>query len=175
MEKAFLISKNHFDVEEVNYKQLKKFTNNIILEHINDSGSDLFYFKRSLFELSRLDYNIGILLNTNNILSEKQLIKNLLWNIKGFKINLGIWIKGDFKTSIYDTLRTEFKNNFIVGLVDNNKNTDIPRWGVDGDIEEINSITLDFIRHPITELYLNTDYKTIYDENKLIPIPSTYY
>lgn len=174
MEKAFLITKNHFDVEEVNYKQLKDFTNNIILEHINDSGSDLFYFKRSLFELDRLNYNVGILLNTDNILSEEQLIKNLLWNIKGFKINLGIWIKGEFKTSIYDVLRTKFINNFIVGLVNNSDTNNIPRWGINGDIEEVSTTIIDFIRYPIKELYLNTDYKTIYDENKLKPIPSNY-
>ena len=173
-EGAYLISKIHFDVEEVNYPQLKEYTNNVILEHVNESGSDLFYFKRSLLELNRLNYNIGILLDTNNILSTKQLIKNLVWNMKGFKINLGIWVKGPLKEPIYDTLKKEFRNNFIVGLVSDEDTNGIPRWGINGDIEECDNISLDFIRHPIRGLSLNTDYKTIYEENNLRPIVSTY-
>ena len=160
MEKAFLISKIHFDVEEVNYPQLKEYTNNVILEHVNESGSDLFYFKRSLLELNRLNYNIGILLNTDDILSTDQLIKNLVWNMKGFKINLGIWVKGSLKETVADILRKEFKNNFIVGIVTDEDTDNIPRWGINGDIEEINNISL--------------DYKTIYEENNLRPIVSTY-
>lgn len=169
---AYLIKKEHFDVEEVNYPELKKYTNNIILEHINQSGSDLYYFKRSLYELRRLDYNIGILLNTDNILSQKQLIKNLIWNLKGFKINLGIWITGVLKESVYNELKDEFSNNFILGLVSEEYTSNfIPRWGNKGDIEELESIKINFIRKPILKLSLNTDYKTIYEENDLKYIP----
>ena len=174
MEKGFLITKNHFDIEEVNYPQLKKFTNNVILEHINNSGSELFYFKRSLYELDRLGYNIGILLNTDNILSEEQLLNNLIWNIRGFKINLGIWIKGTCTEDFYNILKNDYQNNFISGIISDNDYINAPRWGINGDIEEIGSINLDFIRCPIIELSLNTDYRTIYDENKLKPLPSTY-
>lgn len=174
MEKALLINKNHFDVREVNFKQLKDYTNNIILEHVNNSGSVYYYFKRSLFTTDLFDYNVGILLNTDNILSEKQLINNLVWNIKGFDIKLGIWIKGSFKESVYNALRDEFKNNFILGLVDDKNTNNIPRWGIKGDIEENKSINIDFIENPVTELILNTDYKKIYEENKLTPIPSSY-
>ena len=174
MEKAYLISKNHFDVQEVNYQQLKDYTNNIILEHVNVSGSEYFYFKRSLFELDRLDFNVGILLDSSNILSEDQIINNLLWNIKGFDIKLGIWIKGPLKESIYDKLHKEFSNNFIVGMVSENDKISSPRWGTMGDIEELENISLDFIKDPITEIALNVDYKTIYEKNNLKPIPSTY-
>lgn len=175
MKEAFLITKNHFDIQEVNYVQLKEYTDSIFLEHVNQSGSDLYYFKRSLYELDRLNYNIGIVLDTNNILSEKQLIKNLIWNIRGFKINLGIWIKGPLKESIYNNLKTEFSHNFILGLVEDETTDEyIPRWGDMGDVEEVEPIKLDFIKDDIIKVSLNTDFKTIYEENNLIPIRSTY-
>lgn len=174
MKKAFLISKNHFDIQEVNYPQLQEFTNNVFLEHVNQSGSDLYYFKRSLYELDRLNYNIGIVLDTTNILSEDQIINNLIWNIRGFKINLGVWIKGPLKESIYEKLKVEFSYNFILGLISDDDNITSPRWGIMGDIETLNPIKLDFIKDEIIEVSLNTDYKTIYEENGLSPIRSTY-
>lgn len=167
MEKAILVNKTHFRIKEVNYSNLKKYYNNIILEYTDEIDNK--YFRRSLFELSRLDFNIGIILSLSNIE-----LKSFINDIKGFDIKLGIWIYGSNKISYFNQLSKDYHDNFITGVVSNPYISNIPRWGDKGDIETTKFVYLDFIDGPISELEIHTDYKTIYEENNLKPIPSTY-
>ena len=57
MKSAFLLEKKHFEVEEVNFFNLKIYSKNVILEY-TDTDND--YFRRSLFEMVRMRFNIGI-------------------------------------------------------------------------------------------------------------------
>ena len=97
MERAYLITKDHFKVEEVNFTQLKETIDNIILEYRFDSNLE--YFKRSLFEMDRLGYNIGILVKSSNI-STDSLLSTFISHIKGFEIKLGVWILEDTLANI---------------------------------------------------------------------------
>lgn len=181
-EKAYILKKIHFDIQEVNFEQLKEHTNNIILEYsFNDP-----YFKRALFEMDRLNYNIGILItDVDQTEYTSSMLLDLLYNISGFNINLGVWInyKDNDKTyDVFNTLQTKFSTNFITGLVNcpllENKEQnnfvieflDYPSWCTKGDIENYSIIMLDFIYYSINVVSLNTDYKTIYKENNLTPI-----
>lgn len=175
MKKAYLIEKKHFKYEEVNFKNLSSMTNNVILEYVYEKDNK--YFKRSLFELDRLGFNIGILVRISRYEDRDVYLKDLIDKIKGFNIKLGVWIDltypGDYK-DYYESLIKNFNNNFITGIKgEYQDNLIIPKWGYNKDIEEIESIKLDFIKDDITVLRLNTNYKEIYDENNLHPIPST--
>ena len=172
MDKAYLITKNNFAVEEVNFPLLRTKTNNIILEYIDELNTT--YFKRSLFELYRLGFNVGILLKLSRKNDTKDYLIKFLNQIKGFKINLGVWVHIEKQNDYiyYDILDKYFFNNFITGVRDmyTNNSDMIPRWGANKDIEIINFEEI--LRDKIPVLSLNTDYKTIYDENKLYPIPT---
>ena len=123
-------------------------------------------FKRALFELDRLDYNIGIYIPNE--------VTNLFNNIKGFKIKLGVWLNEDKYRHLQNELNSY--KSFITGIIseDNFRSLQMPRWGTMGDIENSELIKLDFIREPIQQLIINTDFVKIYDENELKPIPSFY-
>lgn len=160
---AYLITGKHFEVEEVDFEQLKKYTNNVILQYEKDFTK----FRRALFELDRLGFNIGIY-------SSEYTGLFLLPLIAGFNIKLGIWFKYAVSINI-EELSVFNKIYFITGLV--SEIFDIPkypRWGTHGDIEYYEKIKLDFIREPIKTLKLNTDFVKIYDENNLKPVLSTY-
>lgn len=172
MEHAYVITKNHFIPDEVNYPQLKEITDNVILEY--DCTTDLKYFIRSLFEMDRLNFNIGIRLKSSNIASD-YLINEFIKNIRGFKINLGVWIQEDNINNIKN-IRDKFKlykDNFIIGFISDFQ-LDCYRWGEMGDIETYAVERVSFIQNMIRLVVLNTDFKTIYEENKLHPILSNY-
>ena len=99
IDKAYVIQKKHFKIESVDFVQLKGYTDNVILEY---NYGDTSYFKRSLFELDRLNYNIGILVNDNTEIDMPMLLKDLLENIRGFNINIGVWL------NISDTNRLSY-------------------------------------------------------------------
>lgn len=176
METACIITKNHFQFEEVDFKQLSSYCDNFIIEYNYKNNS---YFKRSLFQLDKLEANIGILVNINDYDNIEDIYNDLINNIKGFNINLGVWI--DFKARIkdfvlYNDLK-KFNNNFITGF----KNTKYkiielegPIWKENGDIDTGEYISFDFIRSEIPTAILYSDYKSIYKENNLKPIPSNY-
>lgn len=154
---VYLINKDHFKIEEIDFEKLKSYTNNVILEY----NQDFTFFKRALFELDRLGFNIGI--KTSSLL--------FFDLIKGFNIKLGIWIEDNESSESFKYLR-KFKDNFIVGYISDEIYRSIsPRWGTMGDIENAEIIKLDFIREPIQQLIINTDYVKIYDENHLRSIP----
>lgn len=163
---AYLITKKHFEIEEVNFEELKKYTNNIILQYEKDFTK----FKRALFELDRLGFNIGIY--NHNYYSFIHTLKE----IKGFNIKLGIWVEYHDGLVIKDlSTLDEVRKNYIMGLVHNEYNIpEMPKWGIMGDIENSEIIKLDFIKEPIQTLKLNTDFVKIYEENDLKPILSTY-
>lgn len=171
MEKAYVLQNKNFYPQEVDFKKLRSVINNIFLIFEIDNLDNNKYFKRSIFELYRLNFNIGIYLSNynENIVSVKELIKN----IRGFDIKLGVWTNDSV---LYYKL-LEFKNNFIIGIKDEYNQTQIiPRWEDNGDIENISLNTkLDFISDYLYEISLNNDFKTIYEENNLKPIPSTIY
>lgn len=168
MEIAFIINKKHFAVEEVDFEKLSKYTNNFIIEYDYNDNS---YFRRSLFELDRLGLNIGISIDLPNI--DYNILNDLLNNIKGFNINIGVWYTPiDEYNNIYGKLN-EFVFNFIYGIK-SNTNLPIPVWKENGDIEDGDVIVIDGMKEPINTVYLNTDYKSIYKENNFKPIPSTY-
>ena len=73
--KAYIIQSTHFTTEEMNFEQLKEYTDNVILEYKNDDNK---HFRRSLFELDRLKFNIGILLTDNTDTDIKLILKSLL-------------------------------------------------------------------------------------------------
>lgn len=158
---AYLITKEHFEVEEVNFELLKSYTNNVILQYEKDFTK----FRRALFELDRLDFNIGI--HTEDITS-------ILPIIAGIKIKLGVWIDYEYFGSDLKYIN-EFRNiYFITGIRFNlDLDSQMPRWGTMGDIENSEIIKLDFIRKPILSLKLNTDFVKIYNENNLKPVLST--
>ena len=181
IEKAYLIKAQHFKIQEFNFEQLKEYTDNVILEYFDNK-----YFKRALFEMDRLGYNIGILIPHIEDIDYKDILLDLLQNIRGFNINLGVWV--DYKDNettynIFNTLHEKFSKNFIVGLrncplLEDKENTfiteflDYPYWGPKGDIENNSIIMPDFTHFSINTVLLNTDYKTIYEENNLEPIKS---
>ena len=118
---AYLITNDHFKVEEVDFEKLKSYTNNIILKYDVNSHS----FRRALFELDRLDFNIGIYAD---------ILTGLDHEIKGFKIKLGLWLNEDIFCRMYHELND--KRNFITGVVtEDDFFTTYPRWGIMGDIE----------------------------------------
>lgn len=174
-DKAYVIQKHHFDIEEVNFEQLKNCTDNVILEYLY---TDVLYFKRALFELDKLKFNIGILLNDNTSIDSKELLKDLLNSIRGFNINIGVWLNindTDKLCEIYSILKESLSDNFITGIKGNYNNilnNDYPVWKDNGDIEDSSYIMLDFIHQSIKTVNLNTDYKYIYKENNLKPIKS---
>lgn len=158
---AYLITKEHFEVEEVNFELLKSHTNNVILEYKHNFTK----FRRALFELDRLGFNIGIY----NIDSTD---KDLILYITGFNIKLGIWFT--YRSIPYNQNIFNFnKIYFIIGIREDFNFYDFPKWGIMGDIEYSEIIKLDFIREPIQTLKLNTDFVKIYNENDLKPILST--
>lgn len=172
---AFIIQENHFKTQDVDFEQIRNnYTNNIILEYDYNNTE---HFKRSLFELDRLKFNIGILFIHNNDFNNTiidTILTDLLNNIKGFKVNLGIWIQSDDKVIlkyIYDILNTNYSNNFITG-VKGDSDKFIPLWKKKGDIEDNSIILTDFMPKSIKTVRINTDYKTIYEENNLSPIKS---
>lgn len=159
---AFMITKEIFKPNnEIDLKKIKEYTNNIILVYEKDFKD----FRRVLFLLDSLNYNIGIHINESNID-----VKELLYLIRGFNIKLGIWTSN---IEEYNLLSI-YKENFIVGIIRIERDSQIPRFGPFGDIEVSKLRKLDFISNPIQELKINTDYSKIYDENKLKPIPSTF-
>lgn len=179
-EKAYVIKSEHFKIQEMDFEQLKEYTDNVILEY-----SDMDYFKRSLFEMDRLGYNIGILYTV----SQSNDLEKLLNAIRGFNINLGVWV--DFKNdeisyNAFITLREKFNKNFITGIrlcpllldkdfsfIENIK--DYPKWGPSDskcDIESDTIIMPYFSHFSINTIRLNTNYKKIYEENNLKPIKS---
>lgn len=160
---AFMISKENFKHDnEIDLKKLKDYTNNIIVVYDNNFKD----FRRLLFLLDSLDFNIGIHINEFNLLN----ITDFIYNIKGFNIKLGVWCP---TIETYNLL-TKYKNNFIIGLIGISNDSQIPRFGPFGDIEISKLTNFDFISKPIQELKINTDYVKIYNENKLTPILSTY-
>lgn len=160
---AYMVSKEIFKPNnEIDLKKLKEYTNNIIAVY----NSDFKDFRRLLFLLDSLDFNIGIHINELNTID----ITDFIYNIKGFDIKLGVWCSN---IETYNLL-TIYKDNFIVGLIGINNDSQIPRFGPFGDIEVSKLNHFDFSSKSIQELKINTDYIKIYNENKLKPIPSTY-
>lgn len=157
---GYYIQEDHFRIEEVNFEQLKQYTNNVIIEYTPYFKN----FRRALFELDRLGFNIGIYANK---------YKDVFFNSRGFNIKLGIYLREEDYRYNY----TKFQGyKYIIGIVseDNSIAYNCPRWGHMGDIENLNMIELDFIRGPIQTLKLNTDFIKIYNENNLFPISSTF-
>lgn len=168
MNMAYLIQKKHFNIQEVNFSKLKKDTNNIILEY---TYLDNKYFRRSLFELDRLGFNIGIYIP--KMPKGSSIMSDLINNLKGFKINLGIWIDSYNGVNLFNKLDIFNKKYFIIGVIPTNDSIDLnryPVWKNNGDIEDIDTVAID--NELISVLRLNTDYATIYNENKFRNIPS---
>lgn len=162
---GYLITKDHFKVKEVDFESLVKIqgVHNVFLEYNNDFK----HFKRALYELNRLDINIGI----KFIGTELDLI-HMIYHIKGIDICLGIWFEND-------QLRNYFKNAIlerqITGIISDNENVDfVPRWGINGDIENIEMTPIIYTEEPVMLLKLNTGFDVVYKINNLKPIPSTY-
>lgn len=176
MKQAYLIEKKHFRVEEVNFSKLRCVTNNIILEYVYDEDNK--YFTRSLFELSRLGFNIGILARYSKDKLCRMYLWDLITKLRGFNIKLGVWIDAEDSNDciyLYNELQKKFSNNFIIGIKhDDLTDVSLPRWNHNGDIDISGTTTFDDMRDFVTILNLNTDYKTIYDENELCPISSTF-
>lgn len=171
IDKAYVIQKKHFKIEPIDFVQLKGYTDNVILEYNYDDTS---YFKRSLFELDRLNYNIGILVNDNTEIDISILLKDLLENIRGFNINIGVWLNisdTNRLSYVYAILDYSLSDNFITGIK-GSVSDEYPMWKENGDIEDYTHIMLDFIHQSIKTVKLNTDYKTIYKENNLKPLKS---
>lgn len=173
--KAYIIQSTHFTTEEMNFEQLKEYTDNVILEYKNDDNK---HFRRSLFELDRLKFNIGILLTDNTDTDIKLILKSLLESIRGFNINIGVWLNISNMVKLIDAYRileTSLSSNFITGIKGNYKNLlndNYPVWKENGDIEDFTRIMVHFAHQTITTVKMNTDYKTIYKENKLKPLKS---
>lgn len=171
---AFLIQGNHFDIEEVDFKQIKEnFTNNIILDFNSMTTNQ---FKRSLFECDRLNINIGVLILDDT--DSSGMIK-LLESMRGFDINLGVWIQKNKDTDLYyNILKERYYNNFIIGIRFLNKSDFdnfsliVPSWVSKGDLEDYSFILPDFIHKTIKTIKINTDYAKLYKENNLSPIKS---
>ena len=72
---------------------------------------------------------------------------------------------------LYDILNINYSNNFITGIKGDSDKF-IPLWKKKGDIEDYSIILTDFMPKSIKTVKLNTNYKTIYEENNLIPIKS---
>lgn len=177
MDKALLVRKDNFKIQEVDFSKLKEFTNNIILEYTYNSENNK-YFRRSLFELDRLGFNIGILCNNIHYVSLYLYLKDVIDSIKGFKINLGVWVElydDEDYNYLYKPLSEKFNNNFITGIIDSTysdyKELSVPKWGKNCDIEP-DGLGVQVNNEYINILSLSTDYKTIYDENNLKPIRS---
>lgn len=160
---AYLITSKMFKDEEVNFEQLREYTNNVILVYTDEFTK----FNRALHELKRLNFNIGIYIHrTENL--------NLfMYYIRGFKINLGIWLDEKPFYEHKEYLDT-FKDNFISGLRTEKDSTNYYWSPMHGDISHWSFVDLDFVRGEILELALNTDFAKIYEENGLKPIPSTF-
>lgn len=170
MKKAYhLTTKDLTGDIEVDFNKLSKETSNFIIDY-NVSNNK--YFKRTLFELDRLKLNTGILIvfDDKNEFTNDTILKYLINDIRGFKINLGIWV--DYTNienlELYNLLEN-YQEYFITGIRDiNNKCTisnSVPLWSNNGDIIEQDNTK---------EITLISDYKTIYEENKMKPIPSNY-
>lgn len=169
---AYLIQPDHFKIEEVNFKLLHEYTNNIILEYNNTVA--FLYFKRALCELDRLDFNIGILINDTSIekINIEVLLTDLLNKISGINISLGLWIQSyssEREYKLYNFLNSNFSYNFITGIKNTSKYNNF-YWNTMGDIEDNSIIMLDFIHMPIKTIKLNTNLKTIYIENNMKPL-----
>lgn len=169
---AYVINPIHFKVQEFNFALVKDYTNNIILEY--EIGSPVDYYKRSIFELSRLGFNFGILIIDNiepHDIKQTE-IELLLDNIRNFNVYLGVWISSknlDNQNNIYDYLSFYYNKNFIIGIKDSDIDN-VYKWGPNGDIEDRSLIMLDFVNSPIQTIKLNTDIKTIYIENNMEPL-----
>ena len=75
----------------------------------------------------------------------------------------------------YRILENSLSSNFITGIKGNYKNLlndNYPVWKENGDIEDFTRIMVHFAHQTITTVKMNTDYKTIYKENKLKPLKS---
>ncbi len=171
---AYLITSDHFKIEEVDFEKLKSYTNNIILKYNVNFHS----FRRELFELDRLNLNIGVLIESYDC-SLEELIKDFVNAIKGFNINIGVWIdySGDRELELYNILTEKFSDNFIVGLryFGNKLSNYSPIWEYNGDIADSNiKILNDISKKKYKVVFLINDYKTIYKENNMKPIISTY-
>ena len=176
MERAYHLTKQDLTENiEINFLELSKISNNFIISyHYNDTK----YFRRALFELDRLNLNIGVLIESYDC-SLEELIKDLINAIKGFNINIGVWIdySGDRELELYNILTEKFSDNFIVGLryFGNKLSNYSPIWEYNGDISDSNiKILNDTSKKKYKVVFLINDYKTIYKENNMKPIISTY-
>lgn len=176
MEQAFNILKSDFLNGDVDFKSLSKFNNNFIIDyHYGDTS----YFKRALFELDKLNLNIGVHIKLDPDFPLDLLLENFINNIKGFKINLGVWIDfiDDSKIPELFNKLSEYKKYFIIGckmFYNDMKPENGPIWYINGDIESLGVIYYSEYHKFYSMVNLNTDYKTIYNENNLVKIPSTY-
>lgn len=178
MEKAYhLTRKDLTENIEINFEELSKLTDNFIISyHYNDTK----YFKRTLFELDRLNLNIGVLIviDSDNY-SIENVLKEFIDSIKGFNINLGVWVdySGEKDLELYNKLNELFSDNFITGLryFDNKLSNYSPIWEYNGDIAEsgITSFNKTSLKK-YKMVFLINNYKDIYKENDLKPVPSNY-
>lgn len=178
MERAYYLTKQDLtDNLEINFLELSKNTNNFIISyHYND----ITYFRRALFELDRINSNIGILIELDSNCKDIDAIeKDFINSIKGFNINLGVWIdyKDDLSLALYNKLNDTYDNNFVTGMryFGNKLSNYSPIWEYNGDISESNISTISSeSKKKYKQVFLINDYKTIYNENNLKPIPSNY-
>lgn len=150
--------------EEISLIELKEYTDNVIVLYNEDFNK----FRNLLYALDTLKFNIGVAVD---ICIYNLDIYDFIDNIKGFNIKLGVWVPYNHQ---YQLLSNKYKRNFIIGEINNKTDSQIPRLGTSGDIELGESKYIDSINKEIQELKINTDFVTIYNENNLKPIPSTY-
>lgn len=163
---AYVLDHIHFIPEEVNFINLKEYSDNVILSYDLDNANNNTHFKRAIAELDRLNFNIGIMI----LLSENNNIDELIQDIKGYKINLGVWTND---MNIFGNLLS-FKDNFITGIIVDYDGFKCPRLGHNGDLDFSEFKKFSFIKESVLTIKINNDFKIIYDKNRLIPIPSTY-
>ena len=162
MTTGYLLENKHYE-QDIDFKLLKDHTDNIILEY-DKNNTDT--FRRFLFGLDQYEFNIGVLSNPEDI-------QSLLKAIAGFKINLGVWISSDFSKDIIDSL-DPYRDNFIFGFETDEELTSYPYWGPHGDIESKTVTMLPELHKTVIGIDINSDYKTIYEENNLKPIKSNF-
>lgn len=175
---AYILNYKHFYPNEIDLNLLKGYTDNAILEYGYNNST--LYFKRALFELDRLNFNIGILLKDNSDIEYTSIIKDLLENLKGFNINIGIWLEihNIEKLNIVYKILNKLSDHYIIGIRGDYEQSQLPIinqspiWTDNGDIEDNYSLLLNFTQHFMYIVKLNTDYITIHKENNLQPIKS---
>ena len=158
---GYMITKeNYNNIKQINFKELRKKTDSIIVVYEYSFKE----FRRVLFLLDSLNFNIGIYIN------EQELdLSKFISNIKGFNIKLGVWINNYMQNDLLIEYRM---NNFITGIISEDESCMLYRFGYHGDIEIID--TYKFYNNSLWKLKINTDLSKIYDELKLKPIDSTY-